>query len=217
MSVDLRLGDCLDILPTLADKSVDLVFYDPPYNIKKDYDGYKDNLSPEDYEKWMREIAYHAERVSRRGVVAYVGGKLTRLLGNIYPTAHLIIVHKRAAGVFSGNYMLQYHSMYSTAKPVIKCKDLWDDVRLPGEGYFFREERFDHPGLTALALTEKVLHHFTVEGDIVFDPFTGTGTTAVACEKMGRSFIGSEQSQKYFEIAQRRISEAQQQLVMELV
>jgi DNA modification methylase len=126
----------------------------------------------------------------------------------IFPlSAHLIIVHKRAAGVFSGNYMLQYHAMFSTVKPVIKCKDLWDDVRLPGEGYFFREPRYDHPGLTGLAMTEKILLHFSKEGDTVLDPFLGTGTTLVACKKMNRSGIGIEQSTKYLEMAEQRLGE----------
>jgi site-specific DNA-methyltransferase (adenine-specific) len=209
MTVTLLQGDCLDFLRNTGDKSVDLVFYDPPYNIGKDYGEYKDKLPPEEYDKWMREIAFHAERVARRGVVVYIGGKLTALFGDIYPQAHLIIVWKRAAGVFSGNYMLQYHSMYSTAKPVIKCKDLWDDVRLPGEGYFFRETRYDHPGLTGLALTEKVLHHFTLEGETVLDMFAGVGTTAVACVKNNRHFIGSELSPKYYEVAQCRVAQAQ--------
>ena len=196
----------------MPDKCVDLVFYDPPYNIKKEYDGYDDDLSEPAYEAWMRETARECERVSINGVVVYIGGKLTRLFGNIYPESHLIIVEKRAAGVFAGNYMLQYHSMYSTAKPILKCKDLWNDVRLPGEGYFFKENRYDHPGLTGLEFTQKVLTTFTKEGDTVLDPFMGSGTTAVACIKTQRNYIGIEQSEKYCAIANKRVSETDSKL-----
>lgn len=206
MNIDIRLGDCITELHKLEDKSNDVSFYDPPYNVKKKYDGYDDNKTQEEYLQWMKDIYNECERVSKNGVIVYIGSKLVRTFAKIFPeTAHLIIIHKRAAGVFSGNYMLQYHAIYSTVRPIIKCKDLWDDIRLPGEGYFFREPRFDHPGLTGLSLTEKVLTHFTKEGDTVLDPFSGTGTTMVACKKMNRNGIGIEQSNKYIEISKQRV------------
>lgn len=46
----------------------------------------------------------------------------------------------------------------------------------------------------------------TDENDVVFDPFTGSGTTAISCQKLGRQFIGSELSAHYFELAKNRIS-----------
>ena len=205
-------GDCLTILKTLPDKCVDIVFYDPPYNVGKEYDGYEDNLSESAYEVWTNQVARECERVSRTGVIVYIAGKLTRLFGNVYPNAHLIIVEKRAAGVLAGNYMLQYHSIYSAATPILKCKDLWNDVRLPGEGYFFKENRYDHPGLTGLELTQKILTTFTKEGDTVLDPFMGSGTTAVACIKTQRNYIGIEQSEKYCGIARKRVSETDSKL-----
>jgi DNA modification methylase len=199
--------DCVSFLKEQPDKSVDLVFSDPPYNVKKDYGVYEDNRPLEEYVEWMKEIISECYRISKRGIIFYVGSKLTKLYFDLIPNSHLIPVHKRAAGVFSGNYMLQYHSMFADAKPVVKVKDLWDDVRLPGEGYFFREPRYDHPGLTGLALTEKVLHHWTLPNEIVYDPFAGVGTTWVACKKMGREFIGTELNPKYIEVAHKRVLE----------
>jgi site-specific DNA-methyltransferase (adenine-specific) len=200
-------GDCLMVMKDIPDKSIDLVFYDPPYNVKKKYKNYNDSLPPEVYKNFMVDIYKEANRVSKRGVIVYVGGTLTRLFYEILDGSHLIIVHKRAAGVFAGNYMLQYHSMFSTAKPIIKCKDLWDDIRLPGEGYFFREERYDSPGMTSRLLVERVLHHFSLENEIVLDPFMGCGTTAHACKNMKRNFIGIELSKEYCDIAEERINE----------
>jgi DNA modification methylase len=197
--------DVIEFLKDQDDKSVDLVFTDPPYNVKKDYGVYKDNRSPEEYVSWMMEVIGECRRISKRGIIFYVSSKLTKLYFDLIPDAHLIPVHKRAAGVFSGNYMLQYHSMFSAAKPVIKVKDLWDDVRLPGEGYYFREPRYDHPGLTSVALTEKVITYWTLPGEVVLDPFAGVGTTWVACHKLGRNFLGSEINPKYIDIAHNRI------------
>ena len=147
-------GDCLDEMGKMKDKSVDLIFYDPPYNKKKKYDNYDDNLSMDDYLNWMEIVFHESERIAKRGVIVYIGGLMTFDFHDFMPNSHLIIVHKRAVGAMTNNYFLQYHSMLSTAKPIKKCKDLWSDIRLPGEGYYFREPRYDTPGLTGLELTK---------------------------------------------------------------
>ena len=198
-------GDCLDEMGKMKDKSVDLIFYDPPYNKKKKYDNYDDNLSMDDYLNWMEIVFHESERIAKRGVIVYIGGLMTFDFHDFMPNSHLIIVHKRAVGAMTNNYFLQYHSMLSTAKPIKKCKDLWSDIRLPGEGYYFREPRYDTPGLTGLELTKRVLEFFTLEGETVLDPFCGTGTTLVACKEMGRNGIGIEQSQYYIDIAEERL------------
>ncbi len=204
--IKITRGNCSDVLPALEDKSVDIVFYDPPYNVGKKYDGFSDKLELETYVEWMKQVACESERISKRGVLIYVAGKLTKLFYDILPDAHLIIIEKRAAGVASNNYMLQYHSLFSTVKPIIKCRDVWNDIRLPGEGYYFREPRYENPGQTGLELTKKILHHFTNDGDVVLDPFAGVGTTLVACKEMNRNGIGIEQSKKYIRIANERLS-----------
>jgi DNA modification methylase len=204
----------MKILPEMEENSVDLVFFDPPYNVGKDYGDYKDSLTQAEYEYFMETVIDEARRVSYRGVVVYVGGKLARMYANLLPDAHMIVIEKRAAGVFGGNYMLQYHVLFSTAPPIIKCKDLWDDIRLPGEGYFFKEKRYDHPGQTAVALTNRVLHHFSLEGETICDPFAGVGSTGVSCVKMSRNFIGCEINPAYCAIAERRIKEEQMQIKM---
>ena len=57
-----------------------------------------------------------------------------------------------------------------------------------------------------IQLAEDHVISWSKEGDLVFDPFTGSGTTAVAALKNGRRFLGSEKSTEYFEIAKKRIS-----------
>ena len=54
-------------------------------------------------------------------------------------------------------------------------------------------------------LVEKILTNFSREGDVVYDPFMGTGTTAVVCKRMGRRYIGSELLPHYVEIAKDRL------------
>lgn len=76
----------------------------------------------------------------------------------------------------------------------------------------FAKDTFqDHPSQKPLALIRKMILEYTKEGDTVFDPFAGSGTTAVACLKEKRKFIGAEINNKYFDNAMKRIEYAQSQ------
>lgn len=65
-----------------------------------------------------------------------------------------------------------------------------------------------------LALMESLVRDFTQPGDLVLDPFAGTGTTLVACKRMGRRWCGMEREPKYAQIARARIMEAREQIEM---
>jgi site-specific DNA-methyltransferase (adenine-specific) len=67
-----------------------------------------------------------------------------------------------------------------------------------------------HPTQKPVALMEYLIKTYTNEGDTVLDFAMGSGTTGVACENLGRDFIGIELDESYFETARKRISEAQQ-------
>jgi site-specific DNA-methyltransferase (adenine-specific)/modification methylase len=62
-----------------------------------------------------------------------------------------------------------------------------------------------HGAIFPEKLISKILENFTKEGEIIYDPFMGTGTTAVVCKKMNRSFIGSEISSEYIKISEKRL------------
>jgi DNA modification methylase len=198
--------DCLEFMRKMNNKCVDFVFYDPPYNVGKDYGNYQDNLPTNEYYDFMLNVAAHSRRISKSGISVFVPSNLNCMMYEILPDAHLLPIHKRAAGVRKNNYALQYFSLFVIGNPVIKCRDLWDDVRLPGEGYFFKEERFGNPGQTSQALVKKILHHFTNKNDVIFDPFMGVGTTALAALSMDRKFIGCELNKEYIRIAETRIN-----------
>lgn len=66
-----------------------------------------------------------------------------------------------------------------------------------------------HPTEKSVSCLENMIELSSNEGEVVLDPFMGSGSTGVACKGLGRNFIGIELDDKYFEIAKRRISEAQ--------
>ena len=69
------------------------------------------------------------------------------------------------------------------------------------------ENRKLHPAAFPLSLPSRCIQLFSYEGDLVFDPFMGIGTTAIACRNLNRNFIGSEVSRNYCLIAEKRLNE----------
>ena len=68
------------------------------------------------------------------------------------------------------------------------------------------EKKFGrHPTQKPLALLERIITASTKEGDVIFDPFMGSGTTGVAAVKLRRSFVGIDNTEEYCELAKRRI------------
>lgn len=74
----------------------------------------------------------------------------------------------------------------------------------------------NHPTEKPVTLVCQLIKDFSDNGDLVIDPFMGSGTTGVACVQMGRKFIGIEIDPGYFEIACKRIEAAQRQTRMDL-
>lgn len=69
------------------------------------------------------------------------------------------------------------------------------------------EEKTEHPCPVPVKLFSRIITLLTEPGDTVYDPFMGSGTTAIACLETGRQYVGTEMSEKYFNICQKRIKE----------
>lgn len=69
-----------------------------------------------------------------------------------------------------------------------------------------------HPTQKPLALIEKLINEFTKYGDLILDPFMGSGTTAVACHKLKRRYIGFELDKEYFDLANERLDAVKAQI-----
>lgn len=202
-------GDCLEIMPELG--PVDLVLTDPPYNAKKDYGVYKDNLKEKEYQKWISEVVFISKEMAGNQAWIAPRYKLGFYL-SIMPGSHLVVIRRGARGPFRGGWSDQFEIALAVGKPNNCEVDLWDDIRLKGEGYFFRENTYNHPGYTPYQIMFRFVQLLSKTS--VCDPFMGTGTTAVACEELNRKWIGIEISEKYCEIAAKRIEQEAKQLKM---
>ena len=76
------------------------------------------------------------------------------------------------------------------------------------------KKHYKHPTIKPIQLVEKVIKNSSRYGDVIIDPFMGSGTTGVACKNLDRNFIGVELTKEYFNISVKRIAYAETQLNM---
>lgn len=203
----LYCGDCFEIMPQLG--PVDLVLTDPPYNCGKNYGKASDKLSDDAYEDLIKTIVDLS-----KNIVVVLGSQILPKWWKFLPNSKLIIV-KVAAGMSSlkpKGFVPKFRPILTTIPTNIFMGDLWDDIRWPGEGYFFKERNYDHPCIAPEALMAKCVQIFATKDALIIDPFSGTGTTLVVSERFGHKWIGIEIEEKYCELAVKRIEAECKQL-----
>lgn len=226
-----HLGDGLEGLRGLADGSVSAVVTDPPYSERthagqrhgrvgksKNADawvtraglGY-DHLTPEQVKALGQEFA----RVAKGWVLVMTSHDLFPLwesaLGR-YTFPPIPVVMPGMNVRLSGDGP----SSWTVWLVVNRPKGLIDGTRpgayiaTPGQG----PDRAANPvkGSKPLGVMEAILRDYTRQGDTVCDPFTGSGTTGVACKRLGRSFVGWEIAEATHAYAEKRIAAAREQL-----
>ncbi len=207
-------GDCLDILPTLP--KVDCVVTDPPYNVKKDYGTYKDNLPLEEYAAWCARVVGLCKDLAENQFWVAPRYKMA-LWTSLLPEAHLIVIQRLAYGKIRQGWADQFATALTIGDPRYDVitermpvgappKDLWTEIRLKGEGFLCPDNTYGHPGYTPIGIMARAVS--LLSHTSVLDPFLGSGTTGVACVNLGRAFIGIELDKGYFDICVERISKA---------
>ena len=201
---DLRHGDCLELMKEIPDKSIDLIFTDPPYGKKADkgtngygqaknrrYSGGWDNMRP------RPEIFTEMFRIAKN-IICFGGNYFSDMLP---PSNHWIFWDKKGDIAFQ-NPFADGELIYTTfIKPVKKIV-----FRQQGFITDSKDKRY-HPTQKPSELCQMLIEQYTDPGDIVCDPFMGSGTTGIACINSGRKFIGMELEKQYFDIAMERIAE----------
>ncbi len=200
----LYLGDCLGILPTLG--KVDAVVTDPPYGLDIQY------ASFEDSEEAVAALASQWLPVCREQaeIVAFTPGKRNEWL---YPRPSWVLAWCSPAGQGGTSWGFPCHwpiLVYGN-DPYLKC----GKGRQP-DAYFPQKLEIERGTGHPCPKPENVMRWLVRRIDptntaTILDPFMGSGTTGVACAKLGRKFIGIEIEPKYFDIACRRIEEAYRQ------
>ena len=207
----LYLGDCLEVMADLD--HVDAVVTDPPYGIGADIHMVKaagtqyGNAAAQkkDYGEsdWDKQPA-SPEQIARMRAL----GKEHIIFGgnyfNLPPTSCWLVWNKKN-GV---NNFADCELAWSNLKKAVRLLEYrWAGMLQEDMGN--KEFRY-HPTQKPIAVMEWCLDHVP-NAETILDPFMGSGTTGVACANLGRKFIGIEIEPKYFDIACKRIEQAQAQ------
>src|ERR1700677_1181570 len=185
-------GDCREVLPFL-DIS-DAVVTDPPYNAGKDYGGHNDSMGDLEYTEFCREVVDLCQCAAKNQFWVASRYKLPVCL-ELLKGSHLVVIPRGASGPFRQGWSDQFEIALAIGKPSVCVPDLWEGIRLKGEGYFFREETFGHPGYTPYPIMDKAVHLLAEIS--VMEPFCGTGTTLAAAKRQGKTAIGIELNESY--------------------
>lgn len=185
----LYLGDCMEIMPALG--KVDAVVTDPPYGLGKRMQG----------GTWAAKAELHGfQHWDLEAKQEWIDAILAMDVPSIIWGANYFCVP-------ASRCWLLWNKV--NAVPTMADFEMaWTNIDKPAKRFDAPVGRmeFGHPTSKPLPLIQWCLTQ--ISGDIVLDPFMGSGTTGVACVKMGRVFIGIEQHEPYFDIACERIRKA---------
>lgn len=230
----LHLGDCIEYLRTLPDKSVDHVITDPPYEAEAHTKQRRTKKTGAEFAKIIecpldfspitvadrQESARHFARVARRWVVVFCQAEAVQAWrealesgGAAYKRACIWVKPDAMPQLTGDRPGMGYESIVVAHAP---GRSKWNGGGRVGV-YVENKNRSDlqrsgHPTQKPLALMEALARDFTNEGETILDPFAGSGTTGVAAIRLGRRFIGCERDPKYHAIATKRLSQAREQL-----
>lgn len=231
-------GDAIELFKKIPDNSIDVTFADPPFNLKKKYNGYKDSLEFEEYLKWCEIWIQEMVRVTKPTGSIFIHNipkwltYYSSILNKYATFRHWISWDAPSSpmgkSLQPSHYGILYYvkdikqtKFYELRYPHKRCRkcgyllkdyggkkqglhpfgpllsDVWTDIhRIKHNKY-----RDEHPCQLPIHLLERIILMSTDESDIVFDPFMGTGTTAIAAKRLGRNYIGFELDDKYVSIA----------------
>jgi site-specific DNA-methyltransferase (adenine-specific) len=242
---------CQDVfaaLPYLPDRSVDLMFADPPYNLTKAFNNRRfKKTSIDQYAEWLDSWLSQTVRLLKPTASVYICGDwessaAIHRVGEKYFIPRNRITWEREKGrgaksnwkkcaediwffTVSDDYyfdvkavMLKRHVIApytnSNGEPkdwtesedgkfrITHPSNLWTDLTVP---YWSMPENTDHPTQKPEKLLAKIILASSRSGDLVFDPFNGSGTTTVVAKKLGRHYLGMELEEIFCCYAQKRL------------
>lgn len=237
MSIKLFNDDCTNVMREMDSNTVDLLLTDPPYNLGNFMRNRQTNLSQMrenyfgaagwddlNYKEWLQnmdEFFKFSARVIKKGGAVIIFMAIIKV-ESIITLAEKYGFYYKTTGIWHKlNPMprnMNLHFVNSTEAWIYftfeektsifnnngnLVHDFYETAVTPNS-----ERKYGkHPTQKPLDLMEHFVKILTNEGDLVFDPFMGSGTTGVASVNLKRKFIGAEISEEYYKISRNRIGE----------
>jgi len=220
----------IDTMAKMQNSSIDYILTSPPYNVKTEciakYKDFKDGYSQEQYFEQQKQLITEMLRVTKNHIFYNIqmlsGNKIAlhKLIGYFADNIKEVIIWRKGFGepaisekVF--NSAFEYIIVFSNNEP---NKRYFNDANfkrgtqsnifeiLNSHSNPFAQQ---HKAIMPLDIPRYFMINFGKENDIWYDPYLGTGTTAIAAIMEKRNYLGSEISKEYFELATKRINNEQ--------
>jgi site-specific DNA-methyltransferase (adenine-specific) len=207
-------GDCIEVMKQWPDECIDLVVTDPPYGFNRFPSDKK-----ETFMQIIRDAFIEIRRVLKKGKWAFVfsgTGQLKNLFSAVdLDFQRLLTVYKPADCTFPYRGWLltsEAIALFSKGNP----KPLFDRHPYQHDCYVHKrvgkEGVEGHPTVKPLWVVKDLVNR-SFEGDLICDPFVGSGTTCVAAKNLKRHYIGIEKELEYYNIAIKRVNDPQLNLL----
>jgi modification methylase len=239
-------GDCIDVMNSLPEASVDLIFADPPYNLQLKADLHRPDNSKVDavddawdqfssfaaYDKFTQDWLKAARRLLKPNGAIWVIGSYHNIFrvgatlqnegfwilndvvwrksnpmpnfrGKRFTNAHETMIW--ASKSEGGKYTFNYEALKALNEGVQMRSDWVMPICTGHERLKDDSGNKAHPTQKPEALLHRILVGCTNPGDVILDPFFGTGTTGAVAKMLGRDFIGIEREESYRKVAQKRL------------
>lgn len=209
--IKLILGDCIEEMKKIPDKSIDLIFADYPFNCQ---DGRKDyidfiNLTVNEVNRISKDISNLVVINTPHSIFktshfyhdwTLINGIALIRKGALRPAWHFGFQHNYCLILNKGNVKNKWNGT-----KINHDKTFPTDVIEYQNGYRGKGKDCFHPQAIPLDLTKKFVAYLSNKDDTILDTFLGSGTTGVACKELSRNFIGIEINEKYYRMAKNRI------------
>lgn len=200
-------GDCIHVLKSMPAASIDLIVTDPPYLVRyRARDGR--SIANDDNALWLAPAFAEMSRILKDGrfcISFYGWGHVDRFLSawraaGLRPVGHFVF----AKSYHSNARFLKYQ--HECAYLLAKGEPRPPDISLPDVLDWHYSGDSLHPTQKPLLSILPLVLAYSRPGDIVLDPFAGSGTTALAAKILNRRFIGVELDKQYARLAQERLA-----------
>ena len=227
-------GDCIEIMPYIENESIDMIFTDPPYGISNNNKfKFKKNIISHDFGKWdwfkddneFWNFTFNwidnCIKVLRKGGMFFTYFDMDKI--------NFISYYLKKNGFKYKDYFADLKSNPMPQLRKVKWASAWEIIGMwwkegakltynyqlgqqfnyklrPVVGHTTKEDGDrEHPTQKPISICKLFISYWSNKGDLILDPFIGSGTTAVACKELGRKCIGIDIDEKWLEVAKNRL------------
>jgi DNA modification methylase len=207
-------GDCIQVMRQMPANSVDFILSDPPYLVNyRDRDGRSiRNDANGDWLKPAMKEAYRVLKQDRLAVMFYGWSAVDQFFAawrdaGFYPVGHLVFRKDYASRSRLVRYFHEQAYLLAKGKPPLPKHPIADVIDVDYSGNKL------HPTQKPLSALVPLIRSFSLPGDVLLDPFAGSGSSCAAAALTHRRYIGIELDEKYYLEASARLDRVHQRIV----